>query len=254
MVSKASSRMGSAASIDYILSDKKLGAAKVLDRNGVVGKNGSEIMKEFAFIQQKNKRCVNNSISLIISPAPEDAEKLKDVQLRDILQKQLIHLGLVDHQYISTVHRSTEKYHIHAIINRVHPLTGKALNDSFLSKKAQEGAEKIALEMGLKTARQVQDEKRQITKKLKERVFQLIKTKKMNSWEAYIQGLRKAGISVEISKSKVSDQINGYKINGFKASDVDRKLTMSRIKSMLSVYNQQRNESPAIKRSGGRKM
>src|SRR5690606_14945698 len=106
MVSKASSRQGSRQAIDYILSDKILGRAIELDRNGVIGRNGTEILNEMRFVQSTNKRCLNNTISLIISPNPEVGKDLTILQLRDILRKQLEQLGLSQHQYISTVHNS----------------------------------------------------------------------------------------------------------------------------------------------------
>lgn len=87
---------------------------------------------------------------LPITPNPDVGKDLTIPQLRKILHKQLEHLGLAQHQYISTVHNSTGKIHIHAIINRIN--NTKALNDSWISKKAQEGAEKIALSYGWKTA------------------------------------------------------------------------------------------------------
>src|SRR5690606_31637617 len=156
MGSKASSRQGSRQAIDYILSDKILGKAIELDRNGIVGKNGTEILNEMRFVQSTNKRCLNNTISLIISPNPDVGKDLTIPQLRVILQKQLEYLGLNKHQYISTIHNSTGKVHIHAIINRIN--NGKALNDSWISKKAQEGAEKIALLYGWKTASDIKNE------------------------------------------------------------------------------------------------
>src|SRR5690606_20682394 len=107
-----------------------------------------------------------NTISLIISPNPEVSKDLSIPQLREILHKQLEHLGLSQRQYISTVHNSTGKVHIHAIINRI--CNKKAFNDSWISKRAQEGAEKIALSYGWKTASDIKNEvklEREIIKK-----------------------------------------------------------------------------------------
>lgn len=234
MVSKAQSRMGSSRSIDYILSDKELGRAKELDRNGIVGSNGKEILNEFKFIQQTNMRCVNNVISLIISPSPEDGRKLTQNQLKEILQKQLKHLKLENHQFISTVHYSTGKPHIHAIINRIDTNKGKALDDSWISKKAQSGAEMIAREMNLRTASQVQKEEKAKKIAIKAKVYNTIRSHKARNWDQYVSALNQVGLTVQVISSKVTNKINGYTIDGIKASDIHRSLTMSKIENTLS--------------------
>ena len=231
MVCKASSRQGSRQAIDYILSDKILGRAIELDRNGVVGRNGKEILNEMRFVQSTNKRCLNNTISLIISPSPEVSKDLSIPQLREILHKQLEHLGLSQHQYVSTIHNSTGKVHIHAIINRIK--NGKALNDSWISKKAQEGAEKIALSYGWKTASDIKNEVKLDREIIKKSIYDVLKENKVTSFDQFLELLHKKGLEPKKVYSKVSGKLSGYTIKGYKASDIDRKLTINRIDSVL---------------------
>jgi len=148
MISKAKSIKGSSQSIDYILNDK--GQAVELDRSGVVGVNGKEILSEFRMVQAENHHCKNNTMSIVLSPDSEQGKYNID-QLKEFLHKHLDNLGLRNHQWIASVHNSTDNQHIHIIANRIDS-NGKALNDSFISKKAQESAEKIAKEYGLVTA------------------------------------------------------------------------------------------------------
>lgn len=231
MVSKASSRQGSRQAIDYILSDKILGRAIELDRNGVIGRNGTEILNEMRFVQSTNKRCLNNTISLIISPNPDVGKNLTNGQLREILHQQLEYLGLKEHQYISTIHNSTGKVHIHAIINRIH--NKKAYNDSWISKKAQEGAEKIALSYGWKTASDINNEVKLEREIIKKSVGNLLKQKRVTSFDQFLDLLNTNGLDTKKVYSKVTGKLSGYSINGHKASDIDRKLTISRIDSVL---------------------
>lgn len=231
MVSKASSRQGSRQAIDYILSDKILGRAIELDRNGVIGRNGTEILNEMRFVQSTNKRCLNNTISLIISPSPEVSKDLSIPQLREILHKQLEHLGLNQHQYISTIHSSTGKVHIHAIINRIR--NQKAYNDSWISKKAQDGAEKIALSYGWKTATDIKNEVKLEREIIKKSIGDLLKEKRVTSFDQFLELLDKKGLEPKKVYSKVTGKLSGYTIKGHKASDVDRKLTVGRIDSLL---------------------
>lgn len=239
MVSKASSRQGSRQAIDYILSDKILGRAIELDRNGVVGRNGTEILNEMRFIQSTNKRCLNNAISLIISPNPEISKDLSIPQLREILHKQLEYLGLKNHQYISTIHNSTGKIHIHAIINRIH--NKKAYNDSWISKKAQEGAERIALSYGWRTALDIKNEIRLEREIIKKTIGNLLKENKVTSFDQFLVLLDRKGLDPKKVYSKVTGKLSGYTINGHKASDIDRKLTVNRIGSVLQ------NSEPNLK-------
>jgi len=148
MISKAKSIKGSSQSIDYILNDK--GQAVELDRSGVVGVNGKEILSEFRMVQAENHHCKNNTMSIVLSPDSEQGKYNID-QLKEFLYKHLYNLGLRNHQWIASVHNSTDNQHIHIIANRIDS-NGKALNDSFISKKAQESAESIAKEYGLVTA------------------------------------------------------------------------------------------------------
>lgn len=231
MVSKASSRQGSRQAIDYILSDKVLGKAIELDRNGLVGRNGTEILNEMRFVQSTNKRCLNNSISLIISPNPDVGKDLTIPQLRDVLHKQLEYLGLRQHQYISIIHSSTGKVHIHAIINRVHK--GKALNDSWISKRAQEGAEKIAMSYGWRTASDIRNEVKLVREIIKKSIYDFLKENRVTSFDQFLGLLDKKGLEPKKVYSKVTGKLSGYTIKGHKSSDIDRKLTVSRIDSVL---------------------
>ena len=54
MVSKAKSVRGSSQAIDYILNDK--GQAVELDRNGLVGSDGKEILNELRMVQETNTK------------------------------------------------------------------------------------------------------------------------------------------------------------------------------------------------------
>ncbi|MDV3852018.1 mobilization protein, partial [Elizabethkingia anophelis] len=65
MVSKAKSIKGSAKGIAYIQSDKELGPALELDRNGIVSEDPSGILQEFRLLQEANQKCDKNMISIV---------------------------------------------------------------------------------------------------------------------------------------------------------------------------------------------
>lgn len=153
----AKATRGSSQAINYILNDK--GQAEELGRNMVSGENGQEILREFRQVQQMNTRCENNTYSIVLSPSNE--RTFTNQELYDIGVKHLENLGInpEKHQYLMTVHKSTDQPHIHIIANRI-GLDGKAHNDSRIGKRAQESAEEIAKSLGLKTAREIQAERR----------------------------------------------------------------------------------------------
>jgi ferritin-like protein len=150
MVSKAKAIRGSAQSISYIQSDKVLGDAMELDRYGIVSDDPNEILQEFRVMQEANEKCEKNTISMVISPSSE--KEFSKAELRDIARTHLKGLGLENNQYLATVHQSTGQTHIHIIANRIDE-HGKAVSDSFISKRSQDISEKIAQEKGLLTAK-----------------------------------------------------------------------------------------------------
>lgn len=150
MVSKASATKGSSQAIDYLLDDK--GQAVEIDRQGIAGQNGLEILSEFREIQAMNSRCQNNTYSIVLSPSNERNFELSE--LREIGRKHLKNLGLENNQYLMTVHTSTDQPHIHIQVNRI-GFNGRAHDDKFIGKYAQLSAEKIAKEYGLTTAKDI---------------------------------------------------------------------------------------------------
>src|SRR5690606_19796180 len=131
----------------------------------------------------------------------------------------------------STIHNSTGKVHIHAIINRIN--NGKALNDSWISKKAQEGAEKMALLYGWKTASDIKNIVKLDREIIKNSIKDLLNENKVTSFVQFLELLNKKGLEPQKVYSKVTGKLSGYSIKGHKASDIDRKLTVSRIDSVL---------------------
>lgn len=150
MVSKAKAIKGSVKSIEYIQSDKVLGDAMELDRNGIISSDPKEILDELRVMQESNEKCQKNTISIVISPSSE--KDFSKAELREITREHLKGLGLENNQYLATFHQSTGHTHIHVIANRIDE-QGKAVSDSFISKRSQDISEKIAQEKGLLTAK-----------------------------------------------------------------------------------------------------
>lgn len=266
MVSKAKSVRGSIAGIDYIMKEEK--NAYELCRNDVIGENGKEILSEFRETQALNSTCQNNTISIVLSPNNDQLHNAQE--LRKFTEKHLENLGLKEHQYIAYVHQNTKATHIHIIANRI-DYSGKALNDSYIGLKAQQSAESIAQENGLKTAKEVMREKRlklsqetSINQTVKSDIYHKhnISVKESKTFQEYMQHMQAKGLKIEPTINK-GGKLQGFRIFdtknniSFKASEINRNCSLSTmIKKGMSFENLSmqnlgvsRSFSPAIDKS-----
>lgn len=226
MVSKAKAVRGSAQSIDYIMSDKEMGDALILDSNGLSGANGNEMLSEMRFIQQSNTNCHNNCISIVLSPS--DEKKFTTEELQKLTRDHLKNLGLDKNQYLATVHESTGQQHIHIFANRINN-NGKALNDSNIHLKAHESAEKIAIERGLKTSKERSKELEIEISPTRERILKSYQESRdlSNNFEQFKTEMDKRGISVVESRNN-KKELQGltfkdkFSAKTFKASDIKK--------------------------------
>lgn len=226
MVSKAKSVKGSSKGIGYIQSDKELGDALELDRNGIISREPKDILQEFRMLQDVNVKCEKNTISMVISPSEE--RQFTNPELREIGQKHLKALGLDNNQYLMTVHKSTGKPHIHILANRINE-KGKALNDSMISKKSQEYSEKLAKEMGLRTAKDIQKVNEIAIKPIKQDINNAhqFAAKKAYDYQEYKDLMQSKGCIVKDTINK-KGELQGFRIThkqsglDFKASQIGK--------------------------------
>ena len=129
--------------------------AKVVYRQHLAGDNPKEITQEFKIIQSQNHRCKKNTLSFVLSPTVEDGQKLKNKELTEIVQRFVKEMKLQERQAIAFAHRDKNHLHIHLYVNRI-GFDGKAYKDSYIGKRSQQAAEKVAQQMGMTTVREVQ--------------------------------------------------------------------------------------------------
>lgn len=226
MVSKAKSIRGSVKAIRYIQSDKSLGDAMELDRNGIISNDPKEILDELRLMQEANEKCQKNTISIVISPSSE--REFSRAELREITRTHLKGLGLDQNQYLATVHRSTGHTHIHVIANRIDE-HGKAVSDSFISKKSQDISEKIAKEKGLLTAKDWKKINDVTISPVKQEIKQAhdVSKLKASDFSQYSELMKGRGIEVIPTINK-KGEMQGFKFHHeqsgmtFKASDIGK--------------------------------
>jgi pyridoxine/pyridoxamine 5'-phosphate oxidase len=226
MVSKAKSIGGSVESLNYIQDDKSLGGAVELDRNGLAGESSEEMLQEMRFVQANNQNCNKNCISIVLSPSEE--KKFTMEELKKLTRDHLKNLGLENHQYLATVHNSTGTPHIHIVANRIDH-RGIALNDSFISKKAQDSAEKLAIDRGLKTAKERSIEIAIEVAPIKKQMLHAYQHAKYSTktFDEFKEKMKSQGISVAETINK-QGELQGMKFTHektgkeFKASEIQK--------------------------------
>ncbi|WP_416799476.1 relaxase/mobilization nuclease domain-containing protein [Ciceribacter azotifigens] len=100
-------------------------------------------------------RCKQPQYHFIISFDPNDAKagKVNDQVMREIAGQTIERMGLAEHQVLIYAHRDTKHPHMHFLVNRVHPLTGRAWVKTNDGPRLASLCREVALECGLNVAR-----------------------------------------------------------------------------------------------------
>ena len=249
MIGKGKSISHLSASIQYALRREQ---AVILDKN-IVSESPSEVAKEFKLFQQLNERCERNSFSFVLSPTIQDGRKLSFEQLENINKTFLERMNLNNHQYIAFIHTNTEHKHIHLYVNRI-DYSGKAYNDQFISNRSAHVAETIAKDMGLQTAREVQQaryQQRQVEHPEIARIKELAKATLMQREARSITNFislfnevgAESGLRAEAYNNK-NGNFQGLRFYSgeekFKASQIDRSLSKQNLEH--TIEHQQATE------------
>ncbi|MAL60797.1 MAG: mobilization protein [Flavobacteriaceae bacterium] len=238
MIGKGRSISQTSASIAYGWNQEK--NAEIVLRQHLFGETPSEISKEFKTVQDMNSRCKKNTLSFIISPTIKDGEKLKTKDLQEIAQKFMVQLKLGERQAVAFVHQDKKHKHIHFYVNRI-DFNGKAYNDSFVGKKSQLAAERVAEDMKLTTVKQVQFEKefhlKEIRAEIKRRHDLSIKQFQPKSFDDYIKAMETNGVKV-IPSINNQNKLQGFRFefdgHNLKGSEVNRNMSIINIGKELN--------------------
>jgi hypothetical protein len=249
MIGKGHSIARTGASIDYGWNQEK--DAEVVLKEYLAGDTPQEITEEFKIIQSQNERCINNTLSFILSPTIEDGKNLSKQDLEELSKKFLKEMNLQNNQSIGFVHRDKEHTHVHIYTNRI-GFDGKAYNDSFIGKRSQLAADNVAKELGLTRVREVQQEKLQESnpqrlaiKQINDRVLE----SRPKSLDEYINKMKENQVTVIPSINK-SNQLQGFRFEykglNLKGSDVHRSMTGSKLTTEITQNSRsfRTNEMP----------
>ena len=239
MIGKARSIAHAASSIDYA-KDRLQGHE--LDRQYVSGTTGKEIQREFKVVQDMNRNCKKNTISVVLSPSPEDGKVLSKEQLRDITRSYLKEMGLQGHQYIAYVHEDRAHRHIHLYVNRI-DFEGRAYRDNWIGKRTQRVADGVAKEMGITRAKEVQSQKAAGLKVDRQEIRQahasVMGKDRPKDLSGYIERMGEKGVRVETvtnNQGKLQGVKMGLEGKGLmKASDIHKSMSLNKIETALKA-------------------
>jgi len=238
MIGKGKSISHTKASMAYGWNHEK--DAKIVFRKNLLGESPLELTSEFKLTQQLNHTCKKNTLSFVLSPTIEDGKKLTNKDLSKITNSFIKEMKLGDRQAIAFVHNDKEHKHIHCYINRI-DFNGSAYNDSYIGKRCQKAAYRVAKLYELTTVKDIQEQNlessKEIRKEIKLKHQDVLLNKKPQNFEEYIDEMCQSGVKVipSINKQK---EIQGfrfqYKQFDFKGSEVHRSMSYKKIKAEVS--------------------
>ena len=238
MIGKGKSISHTRASMSYGWNQEK--DAEIVLKEFLHGDSPAEITQEFKMLQDQNYHCTKNTLSFVISPTIEDGKRLDKNELQAITKRFIKEMNLGERQAIAFVHQDKDHKHIHLYVNRI-DFKGVAYNDSFIGKRSQLAAEKVAEHMGLTTVKQVQFEKefnlREIRTEIKRRHDLTMKQFQPKSFDDYLKAMEANGVKV-IPTINNQNKLQGFRFefdgHNLKGSEVHRNMSLGNIGKQMS--------------------
>jgi hypothetical protein len=221
---------------------------------------------EMEALATDNKRCKNPVFHMILSwremelPTNKQADEAVEIALKE--------LGLSDCQALWVLQNDTHNRHVHIVVNRIDPETGRAIipANGWTKKALERAARKIELAQGWEIERSgfyAVDAEGKITEKTRsgepsvsssardgeahtatksaERICQETAAHVMRearTWEELHEKLAEQGITFERKGSGAILSVNGVIV---KASKAGRDISLSKLEAHLGAYRQREN-------------
>lgn len=120
-------------------------ARAILLRN-LTSENWRDAAPEMRLTSELSKKVKKPYYHVVLSW--HEQERPSDEQMLAAMTQMLEALELEEHQAVIGTHHDREHLHVHAVVNTVHPLTGKAWSKSRDREKAEQACRQIELEQG----------------------------------------------------------------------------------------------------------
>lgn len=237
MIARGTTVATSAAAIEYGLDREK--QAEIVYSQHLAGTTAKEITEEFRIFQSQNHLCRRNMLSIVLSPTIADGQRMTGEDLREISRRFLREMELKEHQALAVVHRDKSHVHLHLYVNRI-DFYGTAYNGSFIGKRCQWVVGKVAQEMGLHTLKELQQQKLERTRELREEIKgihdKVIVQLRTVGLESYIRAMGEHEVKMIPSINKY-DRLQGFRVEykgqRLKGSEVHPSMSLGRIVQQL---------------------
>lgn len=121
----------------YLFHERDPETGEAIDRTGgemlvsdaVISDKPSAIWKEMHAVSGGSTRCRDPVGHFVISWAP--GEQPSPAQVRETVEGTATVLGFGEHQWVAVPHRDGGTFHVHMVVNRVHPQTGRVPDNAF---------------------------------------------------------------------------------------------------------------------------
>lgn len=202
-----------------------------------------------AATSRRSRRTQLPVLQLSVSFAPGDP--VDSAMIKRVLQRTLRDVGLGEHQAIFLEHHDTAVPHGHAIVNRVHPETGRAWKGSFsktrieASLRRQEQEEGLRVVPGwlapvpgapeLKPRPRLARADQEFLRNVKERAGPVLK--QAQSWSEVEAGLAELGLRVRVNGRGMSVTDGEQEV---KASQIDGQVSRFQLEKQFGRYSDYR--------------
>ena len=212
--------------------------------------NLSDALLEMQLLQSLNTRSKSDKNYHLIVSFPPDEKPSKEI-LEKIEDELIESIGLADHQRVSAVHNDTDHYHLHVLINKVHPVSYNNVEPYYDKKSLMKKCDELETKFGLtatnhgldknnksqKTEQEIYQEEATLKNFVSENLETQIKT--ASNWQEVHELL--ADYNIELNRK---GQGLVFKSNDIavKASTVNRDFSLSKLKAKLGDFEERSNE------------
>jgi Relaxase/Mobilisation nuclease domain len=202
-----------------------------------------------AATSRRSRRTQLPVLQLSVSFAPGDP--VDSAMIKRVLQRTLRDVGLGEHQAILLEHHDTAVPHGHAIVNRVHPETGRAWKGSFSKTRIEASLRRQEQEEGLRVvpgwlavvpgAPELRPRPRlaradqEFLRNVKERAGPVLK--QAQSWSEVDAGLAELGLRVRVNGRGMSVTDGEQEV---KASQIDGQVSRFQLEKQFGRYSDYR--------------
>jgi hypothetical protein len=202
-----------------------------------------------AATSRRSRRTQLPVLQLSVSFAPGDP--VDSAMIKRVLQRTLRDVGLGENQAILLEHHDTAVPHGHAIVNRVHPETGRAWKGSFSKTRIEASLRRQEQEEGLRVvpgwlapvpgAPELRPRPRlaradqEFLRNVKERAGPVLK--QAQSWSEVEAGLAELGLRVRVNGRGMSVTDGEQEV---KASEIDEQVSRFKLEKQFGRYSDYR--------------